>query len=245
MDEEQRNCGGVEATLRLTEAQLHLAEVAGGFGVFELDWTSGRWTTTPQVAVLFGLDPHSAILSPAQWEQAVFADDRPKIRAAIAAAKQSGIFATEFRVTHPNGSVHWLAAKGESATDDDGAVRWLRGVCIDITERKVLEVRLLALSEALEARVKERTQELEASYAQLRASERRFRLLVEGVTDYAIFMLDPDGTVANWNPGAERLKGYSSTEILGQHFSRFYSEEDRLAGLPDQVISPGELEREI
>jgi PAS domain S-box-containing protein len=70
----------------------------------------------------------------------------------------------------------------------------------------------------------------------LRASERRFRLLVEGVTDYAIFMLDPDGTVANWNPGAERLKGYSSTEILGKHFSQFYSEEDRLAGLPDRVI---------
>jgi PAS domain S-box-containing protein len=236
MDGEQRNRGGVEATLRLTEAQLHRAEEAGGFGVFELDWTSGRWTTTPQVAGLFGLDPHSAILSPTQWERVVFVDDRPKIRTAIAAAKQSGIFATEFRVTHPDGSVHWLAAKGESATDGDGAVRWLRGVCIDITERKGLEVRLLALSEALEARVKERTQELEASYAQLRATERRFRLLVEGVIDYAIFMLDPEGIVVAWNPGAERLKGYSSNEIVGQHFSRFYSEEDRQAGLPDRVI---------
>ena len=74
-------------------------------------------------------------------------------------------------MTHPNGSIHWLAAKGESATDGEAPPMDARRF-IDITERKVLEVRLLALSEALEARVKERTQELEASYAQLQASER-------------------------------------------------------------------------
>ena len=85
-------------------------------------------------------------------------------------------------------------------------------------------------------RVRERTQELEASNARLRESERRFRLLVEGVTDYAIYMLDPEGKVVNWNPGAERLKGYTSAEILGQHFSRFYTEEDRRNGLPAQFI---------
>ncbi len=95
---------------------------------------------------------------------------------------------------------------------------------------------MLALSETLEARVRTRAQELDASYAQLRESERRFRLLVESVTDYAIFMLDPSGTVVNWNPGAERLKGYSRAEILGQDFSRFYSEEDRQTGLPGRIL---------
>ncbi len=122
--------------------------------------------------------------------------------------------------------------RGECVQDSSGTVRWLRGTCFDITERKMLEVRLLALSETLEARVRERTQELEASYARLRESERRFRLLVESVTDYAIFMLDPEGIVVNWNPGAERLKGYSEQEIVGQHFSRFYTEEDRQSGSP-------------
>ena len=58
----------------------------------------------------------------------------------------------------------------------------------------------------------------------LRRSEERFRLLIASVKDYAIFILDPTGHVATWNPGAERLKGYSADEIIGQHFSRFYPE---------------------
>src|SRR6266487_443427 len=70
---------------------------------------------------------------------------------------------------------------------------------------------------------------------QLAAEE--FRLLVEGVKDYAIFLLDADGYVASWNPGAERIKGYTAPEILGEHFSRFYPEEDRAAGLPAKDLA--------
>jgi PAS domain S-box-containing protein len=65
----------------------------------------------------------------------------------------------------------------------------------------------------------------------------RYRLLVEAVTDYAIFMLDPTGIVTSWNPGAQRIKGYTAKEIIGQHFSRFYSEDDRMAGLPAQALA--------
>ena len=50
-------------------------------------------------------------------------------------------------------------------------------------------------------------------------------------------MLDPDGTVANWNPGAQRIKGYAAEEIVGQHFSRFYTEEDRAAGAPERALA--------
>ncbi|MER2266715.1 PAS domain S-box protein, partial [Methylobacterium oxalidis] len=57
--------------------------------------------------------------------------------------------------------------------------------------------------------------------------EDRFRLLIQAVTDYAIYMLDRTGVVVSWNPGAERFKGYAEAEIIGQHFSRFYTEEDR------------------
>ncbi len=70
----------------------------------------------------------------------------------------------------------------------------------------------------------------------LRLSEERFRLLVQGVTDYAIYMLDPQGYVTNWNSGAERIKGYAHAEIVGHHFSRFYLEEDRIAGLPVKAL---------
>lgn len=77
-----------------------------------------------------------------------------------------------------------------------------------------------------------------ARQAELAASEstRQFAMLVEGVKDYAIYMLDPEGRVANWNEGAERHKGYKACEIVGQHFSQFYSAEDRAAGLPEQAL---------
>ena len=69
-----------------------------------------------------------------------------------------------------------------------------------------------------------------------REQEMRFRLLVEGVTDYAIYMLDHDGNVVNWNAGAQRAKGYVAEEIVGQHFSRFYSAQDRLNRVPEQNL---------
>ncbi|MFJ7281555.1 PAS domain S-box protein [Pseudomonas sp. NPDC099000] len=78
--------------------------------------------------------------------------------------------------------------------------------------------------------------------------EMRFRLLIDAVVDYAIYMIDPDGIIISWNSGAKRFKGYEEAEILGQHFSRFYTEEDRAAGLPrralDTAIREGRFEGE-
>src|SRR5215831_6587636 len=65
-------------------------------------------------------------------------------------------------------------------------------------------------------------------------SERQFRMLVESVTDYAIYMLDDGGDVTTWNRGAERIKGYSAREIIGQHFSCFYTKDDCRKDLPQQ-----------
>jgi PAS domain S-box-containing protein len=80
------------------------------------------------------------------------------------------------------------------------------------------------------------------------AAEQRFRMLVQGVRDYAIYMLDLDGHVTNWNAGAEAIKGYRAHEIVGQHFSRFYTEEDRLHGEPglalETALREGRYERE-
>jgi PAS domain S-box-containing protein len=68
-------------------------------------------------------------------------------------------------------------------------------------------------------------------------SERNFRLLVSGVTDYALYMLDPEGLVSSWNAGGVRIKGYTPTEIIGQHFSRFYTNQDQAAGRPARALS--------
>jgi PAS domain S-box-containing protein len=108
---------------------------------------------------------------------------------------------------------------------------------VDITGRKQAEKALQRLNEALEQRVEERTRQMTQAFNQLRASEQRFRMLVEGVIDYAIFMLDPNGFVTNWNPGAARIKGYSAEEIIGRHFSQFYTEEDREAGMPKKALA--------
>ncbi|HXO02246.1 MAG TPA: PAS domain S-box protein [Stellaceae bacterium] len=73
--------------------------------------------------------------------------------------------------------------------------------------------------------------------AALQESELHFRLLVDGVVDYAIYMLNPNGIVSSWNSGAQRIKGYRENEIVGQHFSRFYTPEDRAAGVPQQALA--------
>src|SRR5712672_4317567 len=99
--------------------------------------------------------------------------------------------------------------------DEAGKVYAIGGIATDITERK-------------------RTQEA------LRQGEERFRFLVEGVRDYAIFALDAEGRVATWNIGAERMKGYSSQEILGRHFSLFYEPCDIESGMPEHGLKEAE-----
>src|SRR5665811_1140684 len=69
------------------------------------------------------------------------------------------------------------------------------------------------------------------------AADDPYRLLVENITDYAIYMLDPQGIVSNWNLGAQRFKGYPADEIVGQSFSRFFTEDDLRGGLPAHILA--------
>jgi PAS domain S-box-containing protein len=429
----------VQKRLAAAEEKLRLAETASGFGTFELNTSSGSCECSAQVGLLFGVtlaEPNPRL---AFWERQIFVDDVPKLHAALKEAQQSGRFYCEFRVRHPDGSIHWLAGKG-TAEAGNGQAAIVRGAFYEITERKALEVRLLSLNETLEARVtdvreeartlevlnntgvavsaeldlerlvqmvtdagvelshaqfgaffynvvsgsgeaytlytlsgapreafekfpmprntavfeptfrgrgpvrsgdiladpryghsapyhgmpeghlpvrsylavpvisragevlgglffghaqphvftqraerivmalaaqaavaidnarlyqtsqreiearrqaeeelknlnetleqraEQRGAELAKSISTLEDTERRFRLLVEGVTDYAIYMLDPNGYIVNWNPGAERAKGYRREEIIGAHFSVFYTPNDREAGIPDKAL---------
>jgi len=115
--------------------------------------------------------------------------------------------------------------------DSAGRVVAASKVARDITARKQLEAALAGVKGE-----------------QLRQSEERFRVMVEGVRDYAIFMLDPEGHVVSWNAGAERIKGYRAAEILGQHFSKFYTRDDIEGGKPEHELlvaaAEGRLEDE-
>jgi PAS domain S-box-containing protein len=109
-----------------------------------------------------------------------------------------------------------------------------------------------ALNESLEQQVAARTAELAAANAELRAemrrraeSEQNFSVLVQGVVDYSLILLKPDGTVATWNQGAERMKGYAAEEIVGQHVSRFYTEEDLARGVPQTVLAVAAREGKV
>lgn len=130
---------------------------------------------------------------------------------ALRSAEDEGRFEAEGWRVRKDGSRFWASVVIEPIRDPDGALLGFAKVTRDLTERRLAQ-------QALEA------------------SERRFRMLVQSVTDYAIYMLDPVGTVTSWNLGAERFKGYEAHEILGQNFARFYSEEDRIAGLPSRAL---------
>jgi len=138
------------------------------------------------------------------------AEDRP--RRALEIALAEGRYETEGWRVRKDGTRFWVNAVIDPIRDETGSLVGFAKVTRDITERRM----------AQEA---------------LRQSEERFRLLVQGVTDYAIFMLDPAGYITNWNAGARRMKGYDADEIVGQHFSRFYSEEDLAAGVPARALA--------
>jgi len=106
----------------------------------------------------------------------------------------------------------------------------------EIAARRQAEEELSHLNKILERRSTERGQQLATSLTKLEETERRFRLLVEGVTDYAIYMLDPNGHVVNWNPGAERIKGFAPDEIIGRHFSVFYTPQEVRNEAPQKAL---------
>jgi PAS domain S-box-containing protein len=122
-------------------------------------------------------------------------------------ATREGRFEDEGWRVRKDGSRFWANVVITALRDDNGILLAFSKITRDLTVRKMQE-------------------------ESLRHSEERFRLLVDGVEDYAIYMLSPEGTITSWNLGARRIKGYEASEIIGKHFSRFYSDDDVALGKP-------------
>ncbi|MET0377140.1 MAG: PAS domain S-box protein, partial [Rhizorhabdus sp.] len=129
----------------------------------------------------------------------------------LATAAHDGRYEAEGQRVRKDGSLIWVHVVIDPIVGDDGTLLGYAKITRDVTARR------------------------EADRA-LFAAEQRFRMLVQGVRDYALYMLDLNGIVSNWNTGAEAIKGYRADEIVGQHFSRFYTEEDRARGEPDRAL---------
>ena len=142
---------------------------------------------------------------------------------ALAEAAETGRFESEGWRLRKDGSRYWAHVVVDAIRSPAGELLGFAKITRDLSERRKAE-------------------------EQLKQSEEQFRLIVQGVTDYAIYMLDPNGYVSTWNSGAARIKGYRAAEIIGQHFSRFYTEEDRKTGEPAKAlaaaIEKGRFEKE-
>ncbi|WP_241558007.1 hybrid sensor histidine kinase/response regulator [Falsirhodobacter deserti] len=136
---------------------------------------------------------------------------------ALRTAAQEGRFENEGWRVRKDGSRFWAHVIIDPILSPSGDLLGFAKITRDLTEKRAAE-------EALHR------------------SQEQFRILVQGVTDYAIYMLDPTGQVASWNAGARRIKGYAPEEIIGQHFSRFYTDEDRQDGLPQRALETAERE---
>ncbi|MBY4610795.1 PAS domain S-box protein [Rhizobium sp. 9T] len=142
---------------------------------------------------------------------------------ALATALEQGRFEGEGWRQRKDGSRFWAHVVIDPIRRPSGELIGFAKITRDLTERRAAE-------------------------NAIRQSEEQFRRLVQGVSDYAIYMLDPNGNVSSWNSGAERIKGYRPDEIIGRHFSTFYTPEDRAAGLPETALrvarAEGRFERE-
>jgi PAS domain S-box-containing protein len=136
---------------------------------------------------------------------------------ALRTAREQGRFEQEGWRVRKDGTRFWAHVIIDPIRDTEGNLVGYAKVTRDLSERRRAE-------------------------EQLRESEEQLRLLVQGVTDYALYMLDLDGLVSSWNAGAERIKGYSRDEVLGTHFSRFYTAEEREAGVPSKGLQRARTE---
>jgi PAS domain S-box-containing protein len=253
----------IESRLRVQEQNLRSMFSRAVVGIAQVD-PSGRFRlVNNRLCEMLGRP--AAELMQMRMQDLSDPDDLPQMLELLGQVIHGGAPAIiETRLVLPDGERAWIRNNVSAVTDQGGAVRYLVVMAEDVTARRLAEEELQHAHDDLQLTVHERSTTLkkatevlhteieqrkrveaalkldiaERRKAQeaLMQSEWRFRLFIQGVSDYAIFMLDRDGCITNWNTGAQRIHQYAASEIIGQNFSRFYTEEEQKHGEPARAL---------
>jgi PAS domain S-box-containing protein len=253
----------VKAKLFLQEQNLRGLLSHADVGIAQMD-TMGRFKLVNSRYCDIVRRPAAELLQ-LRIQDLLQVDDSSQIPDALGQAVRTGdAFAIENKIVPPDGAPLWVKSNVAPIVDQTNALHYLVAVAEDITARreaddnlarehqKLLETideRTATLSktrEALDSEIAHRKRvedalrrdiaERRKTQEALLESEWRFQTVIQGISDYAIFMLDRDGCITNWNVGAQRIHQYAAEEVVGRHFSRFYSEEEQQAGEPARTL---------
>ncbi|MGL5511607.1 MAG: PAS domain-containing protein, partial [Microcoleaceae cyanobacterium] len=189
-------------------------------GIFQTTPDGHYLVANPALAYLYGYNsPDQLINGLHDIKNQLYVNPQRRDEFITALREHDVVAEFESQIYRQDGQIIWISENARAVRDEQGNLLYYEGFVEDITQRKQAEIGL-------------------------KESEERLRLLIEGVKDYALFLLDVHGHVISWNAGAERIYGYSIEEIIGKHFSLFYINEDLQANLPaKEMQQAGELGR--
>ncbi len=206
-----------EEAVRAGEERLRLALEAGHMGTWEWDIAAGTVNWSPGLERIHGLEPGMFPGTFEAYQYDMHPDDRQRVLDSITrAVEQEAEHHIEYRLVWPDGSVHWIEARGRLFRDEAGRPARMIGICMDIDERKHLEA------------------ELRRRVAELAEAEQRTRSVVDHVVD-GIITINDKGIVETYNPAAERIFGYKADEVVGRNVSLLMPEP--FHGKHDRYIS--------
>jgi PAS domain S-box-containing protein len=241
VNNESGNVAGVLVTCNETTAQVQIRnqikENEERFRLLADSMPQHIWTADPDGTLTYynqSVFDYSGLtidqIDADGWLQIVHPDDREEnTRLWMQSIASGNNFLFEHRFRRHDGKYRWQLSRAVPQKDKDGNIQMWVGTSTDIEDQKTFTAEL-------EKQVKERTKELTNLNESLAKSEERYHLMVEEVEDYAILYLNREGIVENWNKGAERIKGYTSEEIIGKSFSVFYPEQEQKNYLPEKLL---------
>ena len=215
----------VEEALQEMEAKYRSMFENAVSGIFQTTPDGHYISANPALARLYGYkSPEEMMANVIDIECQLYVNPKRRQEFAAALREHDAVSEFESQIYRRDGRIIWISESARAVRDSQGKLLYYEGFVEDITQRKQAETAL-------------------------KESEERLRLLIEGVQDYALFMLDVDGYVVSWNSGSERLYGYKAQQIIKQHFLCFYTPEDRKIKLHcrgiKKALERGRFEQEI